>query len=269
MLFHFPFPFPFHTGSVRQISLQEEAYLVVVLTAVPRPHYGGPKSQDTDLKGANLSNAKLLWTYFGIADLSGANLTKARMGWTSFEAQDLRLIKGLETIELEGPSFLSITTIYRSRGNIPEAFLKGAGIPDTFISYARSLVSRPIDYYRCFISYSSRDEPFAKRLYADLQSNGVRCWVAPEDLKIGSRIRPSIDESIRLYDKLLLVLSEYSVASQWVEQEVERALARERKENKVILFPIRPNTYIDTVAKFALSARREGVHLHKVSLNSW
>ena len=29
------------------------------------------------------------------------------------------------------------------------------------------------------------------------------------------------------------------MASQWIEQEVERALARERKEEKVILFPIR------------------------------
>jgi hypothetical protein len=38
---------------------------------------------------------------------------------------------------------------------------------------------------------------------------------------------------------LLLVLSQHSVASQWVEQEVERALARARKENTVILFPIR------------------------------
>ncbi len=52
-------------------------------------------------------------------------------------------------------------------------------------------------------------------------------------------MRTSIDESIRLHDKLLLILSHYSVASQWIEQEVERALARERKEDKVILFPIR------------------------------
>jgi hypothetical protein len=36
-----------------------------------------------------------------------------------------------------------------------------------------------------------------------------------------------------------LILSQRSVASQWIEQEVERALARERKEEKVILFPIR------------------------------
>ena len=62
--------------------------------------------------------------------------------------------------------------------------------------------------------------------YADLQSKGVRCWFASEDMKIGDCLRPRIDETIRLYDKLLLVLSKTSVASQWVEQEVETALAR-------------------------------------------
>jgi hypothetical protein len=55
-----------------------------------------------------------------------------------------------------------------------------------------------------------------------------------------ARIRPVIDESIRLHDKLLLVLSETAVSSQWVEQEVEAALAREREqEGKTVLFPIR------------------------------
>ena len=39
--------------------------------------------------------------------------------------------------------------------------------------------------------------------------------------------------------ELLLVLSVDSVASQWVEQEVERALAEERKTGNTILFPIR------------------------------
>src|SRR5205807_3279483 len=38
--------------------------------------------------------------------------------------------------------------------------------------------------------------------YADLQANNVRCWYAPEDLKIGDKFRVRIDESIRLYDKL-------------------------------------------------------------------
>jgi len=142
-------------------------------------------------------------------------------------------------VQHRGPSPLSIKTIYLSEGDIPEVFLRGAGVPDAFITYVRSLVVRPIDYYTCFISYSSKDDPFARRLYADLQSHGVRCWFAPEDMKIGDRIRHHIDESIRLYDKLLLVLSEHSVRSRWVEHEVEMALAKEGKSNRRVLFPIR------------------------------
>jgi hypothetical protein len=148
-------------------------------------------------------------------------------------------VKGLDVVEHTGPSIIDIATIYRSQANIPERFLEGAGVPSTFISYMRSLTSQSIEYYTCFISYSSRDQTFAERLHIDLQSKGVRCWFAPEDLKIGAKIRPSIDESIRLYDKLLIVLSQHSVASQWVEQEVEAALAKERKENRIVLFPIR------------------------------
>ena len=48
----------------------------------------------------------------------------------------------------------------------------------------------------------------------------MRCWFAPEDMKIDDRIRPRIDETTRLDDKLLLVLAKTSVTSQWVEQEV-------------------------------------------------
>jgi hypothetical protein len=59
-------------------------------------------------------------------------------------------------------------------------------------------------------------------------------------MKIGARIRTAIDESIRVYDKLLLVLSENSVSSQWVEQEVETALRKERQPGGGgVLFPVR------------------------------
>src|SRR5438045_1468739 len=99
-----------------------------------------------------------------------------------------------------------------------------------------SLTIDPIEFYSCFISYSSLDENFAERLYSDLQDSGIRCWYAPEDLKIGEEIRVGIDQSIRLHDKLLLVLSETSVKSQWVQQEVETALAKERELGRTVLF---------------------------------
>src|SRR5437763_1115612 len=173
------------------------------------------------------------------ADLSGADFSGAKVAWTTFGNVDLSLAKGLETVQHEGPSTIGIDTIYLSQGSIPEVFLKGAGVDDTFITYIRSLVGKPIEYYSCFISYSSKDEAFAKRLYTDLQSHNVRCWFAPEDLKWRVLTRPSIDEAIRLHDKLLLILSKSSVSSGWVEREVKTALAKERKEKRTVLFPVR------------------------------
>jgi TIR domain len=148
-------------------------------------------------------------------------------------------MKGLETVMHMFPSTIGLDTIYNSRGNIPEDFLKGAGVDDTFITYIRSLVGKAIEYYSCFISYSSKDDAFARRLYADLQSQNVRCWFAPEDLKWGERIRTGIDEAIRMHDKLLLILSKHSVTSGWVEREVKTALTREKKEKRTVLFPVR------------------------------
>ena len=102
-------------------------------------------------------------------------------------------------------------------GPLPLPFLRGVGLPNKLIDYLPSLLSLPVQFYSCFISYSSKDEDFASRLHADLQSKGVRCWYAPEDMKIGAKILDTIDEAIRLRDKVLLVLSAPSIASEWVE----------------------------------------------------
>jgi|ERR1039457_974131 hypothetical protein len=72
-----------------------------------------------------------------------------------------------------------------------------------------------------------------------LLAEGVRCWFAPEDLKIGDRFEESIEESIRSYDKVMIVLSEASVKSRPVEREVNAAREREDRENRLILFPVR------------------------------
>ncbi len=151
------------------------------------------------------------------------------------------MVKNLEAVRHEGPSTIGIDTIYRSQGKIPEAFLRGAGVPDLFLEYMRSLVGKPFDYYSCFISYSSKDQAFAERLHADLQSKGVRCWFAPHEIKIGDKFRSRIDEAVRIYDKLLLVLSEHSIKSPWVEKEVEGAFEKERKRKKLMLFPVQFN----------------------------
>jgi uncharacterized protein YjbI with pentapeptide repeats len=192
------------------------------------------------LEEADLSGADLSGTILNGARLAGASFNNALLGSTVLVGVDLSTVKGLETTRHLGPSEIGVQTLYKSQGKIPLAFLRGVGLPDEFITYASSLTTKAIDFYSCFISYSSKDQEFADRLHSDLQAKGVRVWFAPHDMKIGARIRPTIDESIRVYDKLLLVLSELSVSSQWVEQEVETALAKEREqEGKTVLFPIR------------------------------
>ncbi len=163
----------------------------------------------------------------------------AKVGATIFDSVFLKDTKGLESVVHVGPSIIGINTIYMSRGEIPTAFLRGAGVPDDFITHIGSLVGRAIEYYSCFISYSSKDQDFADRLHADLQAKGVRCWFAPEDMKIGDKVWDRLDRSIRGHDKLLLILSEHSIGSEWVEDEVTTAFEEERRRGKTVLFPVR------------------------------
>ena len=109
---------------------------------------------------------------------------------------DLSTTKGLDTCTHEGPSVLDHRTLQRS-GRLPLAFLRGCGLPDRLIDYLPSLLDEAIQYYSCFISYSSKDDAFAKRLHADLQNNGVRCWFAPHDLPIGAKTWDAIDAAIQ------------------------------------------------------------------------
>lgn len=225
----------------------------------------GAVLDDADLRKADLRKADLYGADLRIADLShanlhGADLCEVNLDHTILGDVDLSAIEGLGTVTHRGPSTIGVDSIYRSKGQIPESFLRGCGVPDTFIEFARSLAlaEHPVDYYSCFISYSSDDEAFAKCLHADLQDNGVRCWFAPEDMKIGDRIRQRIDESIRIHDKLLLVLSDNSIDSQWVEKEVETAWEEERKRGETVLFPVRlDDSVFETNQAWAADVRRQ------------
>ncbi len=202
-----------------------------------------------DLIGADLSRADLSYVNLSEANLSEANLSRAYLRRTIFGDVDLRTVRGLDTVRHGGPSTIGTDAISRSEGSIPEEFLRKAGVAESFITSAHALAQNPIEYYTCCISYASKDQEFVERLYTDLQSNSVRCWFAPEDLKIGEKFWHSIDESLRLYDKLLVVLSEHSVNSEWVEGEVMAALEKEQRHHKTALFPI---TLDETVKQTSL-----------------
>src|SRR3989442_253020 len=87
-----------------------------------RPDFSGAVLSRTNLSGSYLRGA-----YLNRADLSGANLSGATIGGTHFASVDLRPAERLETLTHNGPSHISIDTIYKSQGMISEVFLRKAG----------------------------------------------------------------------------------------------------------------------------------------------
>ena len=210
--------------------------------------------EDAYMESCDLSFSNLI----GIDSFKNTDLENATIGSTTFSHLDFHGVKNLDTIEHLLPSSIGLEVLYKCADIIPESFLRGCGIPEEFIKQIPSLISQPARYYSCFISYSSNDDEFATRIYNDLKGQGIRCWRDKEELKIGDRIRPRIEQSIQEHDKLLLILSEDSIASQWVEKEVETAFEKERRNPvKTVLFPIRvDDAVMDSDEAWAADIRR-------------
>jgi len=95
-----------------------------------------------------------------------------------------------------------------------------------------------IRYCSCFISYSGSDEEFARHLHDRLEQAGVDVWFAPEDMQAGKKLHEQIGEAISASDRLLIVLSNGSLKSDWVTSEMRWARRQERKTGKRKLFPV-------------------------------
>jgi len=194
--------------------------------------------------GANLRGADLSG-----ADLRGSDLREATCGYTILARVDLSQTKELETVRHIAPSSIGVDTLFQSRGKIPEAFLRGCGVPEILIQYLPSLVREPLQFYTCFISFTEADDDFSQRLYNDLQGRGVRCWRWKEDARWGRELMGEIDKAVRIYDKLIVICSEKSLNSPAVLREIERALQKEddlkrQGREAEVLFPIRLDDYI-------------------------
>lgn len=111
------------------------------------------------------------------------------------------------------------------------SFLRSIGLTEDLLSIIRSWIGKPIEFYSVFLSHSSIDKDFCRKLYGDLLALGVRCWYDEHEILPGDPILDAVDKGIRLWDKLIFVASQSSLSPRtgwWVEQELERALAKER-----------------------------------------
>lgn len=192
----------------------------------------------SDLSGANLKNASLIGANLTRANLDGVDLSNCIIGGTLFGNVDLSVVKGLETLIHLGPSPIGIDTVYKSKGEIPEVFLENAGVPKDLIAFIDSHIGHTEMQLSNFISYTGKDEIFAQKLSQNLQELGMRCWLIPERVRNKEKYYPLIDAALNLHDKELLVMSENSLESDWIEEEINTAFEKEEQTGKMVLLPI-------------------------------
>lgn len=76
-----------------------------------------------------------------------------------------------------------------------------------------------------FISYSSRNLDDALAMRSVLMNRGIKTWMAPGDIPAGSTYAGVITRAIKSAECLVLLLTDDSQNSKWVDKEVERALS--------------------------------------------
>jgi len=77
-----------------------------------------------------------------------------------------------------------------------------------------------------FISYATQDKQVADAACATLEKSGIRCWVAPRDLRPGEEYGAGIAKAIDGCKALVLIFSSSANASAQIRREVERAVSR-------------------------------------------
>jgi uncharacterized protein YjbI with pentapeptide repeats len=201
----------------------------------------------SDLSRARLTEADLCGAHFSGTKLFGTDFWRARCWDTVFANVDLREVTrghvegpmNLRGVQHLGPSEISLTTIARSQGKIPPEFLRGCGVTPSALAALQAIATLgAADFSSCFISYSHDDEDFAQCLYRRLRDAGVRVWFAPEDIKGGQKLHEQICSAIDSHERLLVIISESSIRSEWVGTELRRARRVERRTRRRTLFPI-------------------------------
>lgn len=89
-----------------------------------------------------------------------------------------------------------------------------------------------------FLSHNTADKDFVRRLASDLDSQGIKCWLDEAEIKAGESLIEKIREGIDSFEYVAAILSPNSIASLWVQKELDVAMNLEISGRRVKVLPV-------------------------------
>lgn len=96
-----------------------------------------------------------------------------------------------------------------------------------------------------FISHAKEDQKAAHAIAAALEARGLKCWIAPRDVRPGRTYGDEIIKGIEHSRCFVLVLSKTSNDSAFVAREVERAISKRKLIFTVRIDPVEPSSSLE------------------------
>src|SRR5262249_20804290 len=91
---------------------------------------------------------------------------------------------------------------------------------------------------KVFLSHSSKDKAFVRRLNKDLKSHFVDTWLDEENIPLGSYITTETQRALNEANVMFVFLSQHSITSRWVMNEWQAKYFQEINERRIIVVPI-------------------------------
>jgi hypothetical protein len=227
-------------------------------------NFTGASLQRADLREANLHNsnlrrsdlrgALLIDVNMNSVDLESARLDYAVMGGTSLGLTSLAGAEGWERI-FHRPQQQSSIDLATIRETVPKLdslrlrylglMLPRMGVPSRFLDFYLEQESVRPRWSSCFVSFSSDDSMFVSRLVDNMEREEIPNFLAPRHSVAGEGVLREIEANIALHDRLLVVCSKSSMASNWVKAEIEFALKKEHDTGgERMILPVDLDGYI-------------------------
>ena len=203
-----------------------------------------------DLRNTFLSETNLAFTTFIKTNFDKTIFDNAVLYNTVFSLTSLEGCLNLDKVIVHGECSIDFQTL-RNSPNISKTFLRKIGLPELYIDYLPDFYDdKGLNLHPAFLSHSSENKEFARKLYNTLIDKGVLVWFDEKKFVAGDRLYETLSKSIDVYDKMILVCSEESLTSKWVIRELRKARKKEERLYKEtgkeldVLIPISLDGYL-------------------------